>query len=889
MDTIRDIETLQFSDGAIATSEFIDRKPLEIAGTTADDIQLGTAGNDVFLSSGGNDRIWGGTGGDDLMKLSGNFADYVLRNNGDGSFTITDTRSGLSDGTDVVRGIGSFQFADRSATLAEFEAAQSFNIVRDGQGTAGSDILLGSYGDDILYGNGGMDRIWGGMGGEDTVVFDGAFADYVITDNVNGAFTVKEIRDGATTTAVVRDVEHFQFSDGIVEAADVANGTESLANILRGTAADEYVHGAHTDGLFDAHTNDYIIGNAGADLIRGGAGDDYILGDSLTDTTEHVYTVIPDTELPRFEFEPGLFQAINGQLAKFEPATGEYTPIGPDHPNYNAAGLNPLDGYMYAVGTGGDIRGHLLRIGSDGNYESLGSGFPAVPAGGVAEDGKLYLLTGRMEMTVIDLQTLDTSTIAFSGTTPGAVHDIVFVSGDNGSGTFYGITPNAVLVAYDMTTMTVSETSIDGLITGQGAYGAGWSAADGGLYFSHNSTGNIYGISGIEGSDPQASLLMVGGTSSTNDGASFGGTQLPAGMAEEGGDILLGGTGNDTLDGGMGGDFLDGGPGSDILIGGFGADAADYSRADASVHADLSIGGITGEAAGDIYESIENLIGSRFDDTLVGDAGDNEIAGRDGDDTISGGAGNDVLRGQGGADILDGGDGNDIATYFGSAEGVTVDLEAGSGSGGEAEGDTLISIETVQGSNLAGDYLHGSSQSDLLQGFGGDDQLDGRDGDDILHGGGGNDSLLGGDGDDLLLGQDGNDQLSGGNGADNLQGGDGNDILAGGAGNDALWGAAGNDTLNGGAGDDRLRGGDGADTFVFSDLGGGDTVLDFEFGIDTLDFSNVSSIASMADLDIEAAGGNRFTISYSADGVAVSHSILATHGGQFTEADFLFQ
>ncbi len=37
----------------------------------------------------------------------------------------------------------------------------------------------------------------------------------------------------------------------------------------------------------------------------------------------------------------------------------------------------------------------------------------------------------------------------------------------------------------------------------------------------------------------------------------------------------------------------------------------------------------------DVYTSIENLIGSEFDDTLTGDPGDNTLGGLDGDDTVT--------------------------------------------------------------------------------------------------------------------------------------------------------------------------------------------------------------------------------------------------------------
>ena len=60
-----------------------------------------------------------------------------------------------------------------------------------------------------------------------------------------------------------------------------------------------------------------------------------------------------------------------------------------------------------------------------------------------------------------------------------------------------------------------------------------------------------------------------------------------------------------------------------------------------------------------------------------------------GADMLFGDAGNDVLVGGAGADALTGGTGVDEADYSASVGGVTVDLSAGSGVGGDADGDTL--------------------------------------------------------------------------------------------------------------------------------------------------------------------------------------------------------
>ena len=75
----------------------------------------------------------------------------------------------------------------------------------------------------------------------------------------------------------------------------------------------------------------------------------------------------------------------------------------------------------------------------------------------------------------------------------------------------------------------------------------------------------------------------------------------------------------------------------DILVGGAGLDTASYETATAGLIASLgSPNTNTGDAAGDVYDSVENLRGSDFADTLEGDWGDNELRG---------GLGNDTLRG----------------------------------------------------------------------------------------------------------------------------------------------------------------------------------------------------------------------------------------------------
>jgi serralysin len=123
---------------------------------------------------------------------------------------------------------------------------------------------------------------------------------------------------------------------------------------------------------------------------------------------------------------------------------------------------------------------------------------------------------------------------------------------------------------------------------------------------------------------------------------------------------LWGNAGNDRLYGNNGNDVLIGGAGADRLDGGVGIDTASYQEATAGVIASLSSPGAnTGEAAGDTFYFVEQLVGGNYADTLTGDDNVNGLSGLAGNDTLNGRGGNDLLIGGAGADVLTGGAGAD--------------------------------------------------------------------------------------------------------------------------------------------------------------------------------------------------------------------------------------
>lgn len=212
--------------------------------------------------------------------------------------------------------------------------------------------------------------------------------------------------------------------------------------------------------------------------------------------------------------------------------------------------------------------------------------------------------------------------------------------------------------------------------------------------------------------------------------------------------VGLGLSGTNQIDLGQGDDRAILGGQRDHVVGGQGTDQISYDLATSGVTVNLQTGmGSGGWAEGDTYRSIEDIIGSFYADTLIGNGAYN---------TIYGGYGNDVIAGGAGGDELDGGEGSDALSYATSNEGVTVNLLTGEASGGHAEGDSFFNFENLIGSDFD-DILTGDASANSLTGNGGADRL---------FGGGGADKIAGGAGADLILGQAGGDILGGGTGAD---------------------------------------------------------------------------------------------------------------------------
>src|SRR5918997_4617380 len=153
----------------------------------------------------------------------------------------------------------------------------------------------------------------------------------------------------------------------------------------------------------------------------------------------------------------------------------------------------------------------------------------------------------------------------------------------------------------------------------------------------------------------------------------------------------------------------------------------------------------------------------------------------------------------------------------------------------------------------------GTAGDDTFVGTDRDDRFTGRRGSDRFTGREGEDRLKGSRGNDHLKGSRDGDHLWGSRGNDHLWGSQGNDKIVSGIGNDTMKGETGNDVLTGGPNNDTIDGGPGNDTYKFADNFGADRISADSAGVDTLNFSALTSTFTSGDgvhIDLRGQGSN---------------------------------
>ncbi|MCA1749772.1 MAG: hypothetical protein LC634_09715, partial [Sphingomonadales bacterium] len=383
------------------------------------------------------------------------------------------------------------------------------------------------------------------------------------------------------------------------------------------------------------------------------------------------------------------------------------------------------------------------------------------------------------------------------------------------SGNYAGTIYSDIVKATGSANTTLQDSTT--VASGEGPGITGKSRLSDDIFIGNTGNNTLIGRHGWDWLDGQGGNdSLYGGTG--ND-VLIGGADDDYLSGEEGDDRLDGGTGDNQLYGGDRDDILYYSGGTSVYNGGNGSDTLSFEGVDEALETSGSYAikahAYNSPSAGayladDTLTSIDNLIGSRLRDKLWGNNDANVLEGRDGDDYLGGFDGADTLIGGPGADYLDGMDGLDTASYRTSRTGVDVSLLTGVAQHGDADGDTLVSISHLEGSEFA-DVLQGWTVASNLTGLGGNDLFLASSGATAFYGGEGVDTVdysesdaavtvnvsgtastggwAAGDtltGVEWLVGSDFADSLTGSDEHERFQGGEGNDTIASGGGDDSF-------------------------------------------------------------------------------------------------------
>jgi Ca2+-binding RTX toxin-like protein len=842
--TIRNIETIQFSDGTFSVANLAAATAPFYPGTI-----LGTAGNDVMNGTSGADALFGLAGNDTLNGLDG---DDILR----GGPGTDGYNGGL--GTDIVDFVDdavgwTVNLATNTATQGA--TVENLNGIEGVYGTSAADTLTGNAQANLLRGNGGNDILSGGDG-DDVFEMDTNSGFDSVTGGL-GNDTIRALRDntviGLTALSGVETVTANGYANVTLTGSSAADILDFTGATLTGI-----------DRIDGGGGNDTITGTAAADILIGGAGDDVLNGGDGNDVFQRASSTGFDT--------------VNG---------GNGTDTITAMNNNAVIGLLGLSG-VEVITAGGFSN---VSIGGSSGIDTINLtntalvGITKIDAGSGNDN-----VTGSVAADIIignggdDVLAGGNGDDVFQISGASAGFDVV--DGGAGADTIQAMANSTTI---GLKSVTGIETITAGAFTG--VFISGSSTADT-LDFTNVTLTGIVRIDGGGGDD-----AVTGSAAADTILGSAGDDTLAGGL---GNDIFqVSGTtaGFDTVDGGGGTDTVSATANSTTI----------GLRSIANIEA-ISAGAFTGvfisgSTLADTLDfttvtltGIVRIDGGTGDDVITGSAAADTILGAGGDDILAGGLGNDIFQVSGttaGFDTVDGGGGTD--TISATANSTTIGLKS------------VSNIETISVGSFTGCFISGSALADTLNfttvTLTGIVRIDGGAGDDVITGSGAVDTILGGAGDDTLAGGLGNDifqvsgttagfdTVDGGGGTDTISatanatmiglksvtgietisagsftgvyisGSAGNDILNfgsvtltaitkidGGAGNDVITGSGAVDTILGGAGDDTLAGGLGNDAFQVSGTTSGFDAYDGGGGTDTISATTAATMIGISSL-----------------------------------------
>lgn len=769
----------------------------------------------IICGGPGNDKIFGADGSDQLQ--------------GDGAkgsgYTCNSDEIPATDGDDEINGAGSGDVIGGQGGRDE--------IAGDG----GDDILNAGTGDDAITGGDGADSITGGP--------NSLTGDQTDVDEINGG-PEPDVNDGSTDDTI--------FGGAGEDSVEAEAGEDEVHG---GPSDDILIGSKYDDTIFGEAGHDILSGVEGDDELIGGSGDDDLLGD-LGDDTLHGDLRPTD---PLFLFISGDDDLIGGKDNGEAAGAGDVLRGGPGR-DYLLGDEGTID--RPAGQSNATLVEHLTNthVGNDelngdgGNDVMFGQLGMDLMNGGTGDDdmhgnaGADTMNGNENADTMFGDPGTDTmhgnagDDLMRGGDDNDTMHgdaDEDEMYGDAGEDDMFGGTEN------DYMRGSVGNDEMQGNEHDDEMYGD----ADQDRMFGNAGMDEMFGNADFDYMEGNGDADTMSGGPADDD--MMGGTST-AGSADAG-DTMTGDAGTDTMagdnaqitrvnptyvvlldvaflgtgptPGASGDDTMNGGDDEDLMYGQSGADT---------------------------------MHGNGADDRMEGNDGSDDMFGDADSDDMSGGSGRD----DGGTDfserlldnVIDDGDtmnGGDAIDFMIGDNGRVLDHKVFlfnlPESGETAPDAALAGGDTMHGDG-GEDVMYGQSENDTMNGNDADDYMEGNANSDLMHGNAGEDDMAGGSGHDdgpdglgrtLETTVDDGDEMFGDDAVD-FMGGDnatitqtsareielfnvpfadepapdeflsGDDTMHGGAAEDVMYGQSDNDTMNGNTEDDYMEGNAGVDT-----------------------------------------------------------------------------
>ena len=663
----------------------------KIFGYGGHDTITGSAGDDVIVGGAGNDTLSGGEG-DDTFEI-GQGDGYDDFDGGSGSDRIVATDD------NVTIGINNHFNPEDSIEEISGDGHSGVSIAGDGSNnnmdfsdTVLTDIekIDGGSGHDTITGSAGDDVIVGGAG-NDTVLLSGNQADYIITENDDGTYTIEDTVGGRNGTDIIDSVETIQFADNSLAVESAAEQSAqaqaaALQEINIDDDDDDHDHHDHHDDEDDE--DDDHDHHDDEDEDEDDEDDDHGHGHQSEDH-DHGHHDSDDDQEDENEFHDN-----NGY------GNGDQEAPGNSSENNNAENaqgneqepssveLNQSNG-VYDISAGGIVTLNVNYVSSDAGYNSS-HGFYVADADGNPIGG--MIVEDNVKSFSDNMITFDTSDY------PGGASVGFFIIPD-------GNDENSGLSGGE----TVTFEQINGHWTPMVDGHALSSAENAPAYFSDmalNSDGVNHMIDSSEDGNQNWEDLDDGGDHDYQD------VNVDVSVFLEISDPVHG----ITVQGTVGAENLQGGDGDDTLI--YNSDSIWNGNKAHNVETGENAGLAGHNRSSDVFD------GGDGHDTIQGSSGDDALFLDDGISSFASGSEARIQN----IEEIDMGDGNDIVDMTSSKytydQGITVH-------GGD--GDDVIWTST------GNDQIDGGAGNDKLFGGDGDDTLTflAHQGNDIVDGGSG--------------------------------------------------------------------------------------------------------------------------------------------------------